>query len=309
MFCRFRPKPVSQDSDKENIAPQKASRLSGGSSASVDRLIKPFKCPGSAASQRASERPTRKKRKISYADADGSTEDGDRPWTNEERLALANRDANRFPVFQIKDKQTIFRARFNVPLINKTAGGYDSSRPAPTLGMRRGATFIVKPLHDPSDEFAIVLYDPTIDVKLDPANVIEREAAKEEDDNAEVKAEEEKAKLNVPLMHRSLAEILGVKKQVDGERPKVPVVIDPKLAKVLRPHQIEGVKFLYGCTTGLIDEESPWMHYGRRDGLGQNAPMHHAYVDAPQTITRSWHYHHSEVRYCLSVKSGQKLGK
>jgi DNA repair and recombination RAD54-like protein len=38
-----------------------------------------------------------------------------------------------------------------------------------------------------------------------------------------------------------LADILGLKKDTD-ERPKVPVVIDPRLCKVLRPHQVEGVK-------------------------------------------------------------------
>jgi hypothetical protein len=44
-------------------------------------------------------------------------------------------------------------------------------------------------------------------------------------------------------VHKSLAEILGIPKRGDvKEQPKVAVVIDPKVAKVLRPHQIEGVK-------------------------------------------------------------------
>jgi DNA repair and recombination protein RAD54 and RAD54-like protein len=44
-------------------------------------------------------------------------------------------------------------------------------------------------------------------------------------------------------VHKSLAEILGIPKKGDvKEQPKVAVVIDPKIAKVLRPHQIEGVK-------------------------------------------------------------------
>ena len=44
-------------------------------------------------------------------------------------------------------------------------------------------------------------------------------------------------------VHKSLAEILGIpKKGEQVEQPKVAVVIDPKIAKVLRPHQIEGVK-------------------------------------------------------------------
>jgi DNA repair and recombination RAD54-like protein len=126
----------------------------------------------------------------------------------------------------------MFKQRFSVPLINKTAGGYDPARPAPTLGMRRGATFVVKPLHDPSGEFAIVLYDPTVDDK--PAK------KKEETENPE----DVPPKLDEPLVHKSLADILGLKKVVE-DRPKVPVVIDPKLAKILRPHQIEGVKVCF----------------------------------------------------------------
>jgi len=229
---------------------------------SVDRLIKPFKCPGSATPTRASEKPARKRRKIDYTGADGSTEGTDKPWSNEERLALANRDANKFPVFKVKDKDSAFRQRFAVPLINKVVGGYDSARPAPTLGMRRGATFVVKPLHDPSGEFAIVLYDPTVDDKPDS----------ELDETRE--AEDDKPKLDTPIMHKSLADILGLKKKVE-ERPKIPVVIDPRLAKVLRPHQVEGVKFLYRCTTGMIDKNA-------------NITMYRVDVDSAQAVFRGW---------------------
>lgn len=179
---------------------------------------------------------------MNYAGADCSAEDdGAKPWTNEDRLALANRDANRFPVFKVKDKETTFRQRFHVPLIDKSSGNYSSGRAAPTLGMRCGATFVVKPLHDPSGEFAIVLYDPTIDDKPDDKDESKDTAGNKEGEEVEQK------KLNQPLVHKSLAEILGIKKNVD-ERPKVPVVIDPRLAKILRPHQIEGVKV---CFFGL----------------------------------------------------------
>src|SRR5271170_4975448 len=52
--------------------------------------------------------------------------------------------------------------------------------------------------------------------------------------------EEEKKEKTI---HKSLAEILGIKKRGEPvEQAKVAVVIDPKIAKVLRPHQIEGVK-------------------------------------------------------------------
>ncbi len=113
-------------------------------------------------------------------------------------------------------------------------GNYNPFRPAPTLGMRTGAVFVAKPLHDPSGEFAIVLYDPTIDEKLATKPGSSEDFEQDEEGK-------ENPKLDVPIMHRSLADILGLKKQV-SEHPKIPVVIDPRLAKVLRPHQVEGVK-------------------------------------------------------------------
>ena len=225
---------MTLSSDKENTPISlKVTRIHGGGPQSIDRLVRPFRCPGTATPTRASEKPSRKRRKISYADADGSVEDGDKPYTNEDRLALANRDINRYPIFRVKDKEAQFRQRFAVPLINKDVGNYNPFRPAPTLGMRTGAVFIAKPLHDPSGEFAIVLYDPTIDDK--PRTIEEAEQKNEE--------VVEKPKLDIPIMHRSLADILGLKKKID-DHPKIPVVIDPRLAKVLRPHQIEGVKVL-----------------------------------------------------------------
>ncbi|KAI4126206.1 MAG: hypothetical protein LQ338_003864 [Usnochroma carphineum] len=246
--------------DKENIPSTKhAGRLYGGGPQSIDRLIKPFKCPGAPCSSRTSDKPARKRRKVDYGGADGSVGGEDKAWSNVERLALANRDANKFPVFKVKDKDSLFRQRFAVPLINKNVGAYNPNRPAPTLGMRTGATFISKPLHDPSGEFAIVLYDPTVDDKPAQAEDVEK---KDEEGEAD------KPKLDVPIMHKSLADILGLKKKVEGH-PKIPVVIDPRLAKVLRPHQVEGVKFLYRCTTGLIDEKANGCIMADEMGLGK----------------------------------------
>ncbi len=192
---------------------------------STESLLKPFKCPGAATTPRTSTKPARKRRKVDYSGGDGASTEKDQAWVDGERQALADRHINQYPVFEVKDKETTFRRRFAVPLINKDSTARTASRSVPALGMRTGATFIAKPLHDPSGEFAIVLYDPTIDDK--PVE--------------EIVAEEEKPKLDVPLMHKSLADILGLKKKVE-QRPKVPVVIDPRLAKVLRPHQVEGVK-------------------------------------------------------------------
>ena len=184
---------------------------------------------------RASTKPARKKRRVDYREADGGSD-----AKGDESFALTERDINRYPVFEVKDKETTFKRRFAVPLIDKNISGYNASRSAPALGMRRGANFIAKALHDPSGEFAIVLYDPTIDEKPMEAKSVEESP------------DVEKPKLDVPLIHKSLADILGIKKQVD-DQPKVPVVIDPRLAKVLRPHQVEGVKVRW---TGLGDSAS-----------------------------------------------------
>lgn len=101
-----------------------------------------------------------------------------------------------------------------------------------SLGARPHPNLAPRPLHDPMSDHAIVLYDPTIDDRPDPA---ELEALKLEEQK---KKQEEEAR----GPHKSLKSILGivdVKKKADV---KVPVVIDPRLSKMLRPHQIEGVK-------------------------------------------------------------------
>ena len=242
LFCsphppRHRPRAISESIDKENLpSTHRSSRLYGGTPQSADRLVRPFKCPGSATVARTSDKPARKRRKISYADGGGGDDHNDGAYTNDDRLALGIRDVNRFPVFQPKDKEAAFRQRFSVPLSKKAGGEYNPFRPPPLLGMRQGATFVAKPLHDPAGEFAIVLYDPTVD---DKPVVIEGEGqAEKKEEEGECK---EDPKLDVPLVHKSLADILGLKKEI-GEKKKVPVVIDPRLAKVLRPHQVEGVK-------------------------------------------------------------------
>ncbi|KAG9724027.1 hypothetical protein KCU59_g15895, partial [Aureobasidium melanogenum] len=78
--------------EKENVAPtplptQKRARMYGGTPITADRLMKPFKCPGSATPTRASEKPARKRRKVNYSGADGEADDADKPYSNEDRLA------------------------------------------------------------------------------------------------------------------------------------------------------------------------------------------------------------------------------
>ena len=44
--------------------------------------------------------------------------------------------------------------------------------------------------------------------------------------------------------HKRLRDLLGEGKNKKNKVEKVPVVIDPRLSKVLRPHQVEGVKVI-----------------------------------------------------------------
>lgn len=245
---------VTPAGDKENRVGSRKS-LNG----SADKLHMPFKCPGSALRTPSSDRPSRKRRKVDYKGAD-TDPDADKPYCNDDRLALATRDANRYPVFQAKEKGVVFRKAFAVPMKNKDTNAYSSGRPPPTLGLRQGAIFAPKPLHDPGGEFAIVLHDPTVDDKPKP---ILGQTGKVE------QKEVESQKLDAPLVHKSLSEILGIKKKVDKDHPRVPVVLDPKLAKILRPHQVEGVKFMYKCVTGRIDENANGCIMADEMGLGK----------------------------------------
>ncbi|KAK4136152.1 hypothetical protein BT67DRAFT_418144 [Trichocladium antarcticum] len=286
------PTPLTPAANKENLVPR--SRFP--TPQSLERLHKPFKTPGSATRTVAADRPARKRQRVDYAGTDGDV-DADKPYTNADRLALANRDVNKFPVFRPKDTVSVFRKAFSVPFVNKDTAAYNPNRPPPTLGLRQGAIFAARPLHDPCDEFAIVLYDPTVDDKP-------KEAPKPDEKD---KAAEPASTLDAPLMHKSLAEILGIKKQVVGEHPRVPVVIDPRLAKVLRPHQIEGVKFMYRCVMGMIDEKAHGCIMADEMGLGKTlqcitllwtllkqspdagkSSIQKAIVACPSSLVRNW---------------------
>jgi len=126
-------------------------------------------------------------------------------------------------------------------------------------------------------DHAIVLFDPTIDDRPPPEDDIDPEMA------AEIRRKlEEESK----GPHKSLKAILGIQDPKKKVETKVPVVIDPRLAKVLRPHQIEGVKvggvwlltderllrytqFLYRCTTGLLASNAWGCIMADEMGLGE----------------------------------------
>lgn len=50
---------------------------------------------------------------------------------------------------------------------------------------------------------------------------------------------------------------------------EVAVVVDPVLARVLRPHQVEGVRFMFDCTTGKMADNAYGCIMADEMGLGK----------------------------------------
>lgn len=88
-----------------------------------------------------------------------------------------------------------------------------------TLGVRPRINLRSGPLHDPEAENAIVLHHPKVLSATEQLQMLKSTADPKSAPQAEVA-----------------------------------VVVDPILGKVLRPHQIDGVRFLYNCVTGVTSE-------------------------------------------------------
>ncbi|KAJ2913432.1 hypothetical protein MD484_g6970, partial [Candolleomyces efflorescens] len=242
------------------------------------RVNKPFKAP-TLAQPLERVQPKRKRKRVSYAgqdqaesesDSDGPKKkkkgdggkDKDGIYHNEEELLAAQK---KYPVYKPKPFDQITR-RFSLPTMrNKDGSVVNVMLSGASLGIRPPAKIIPRPLHDPMEDHAIVLYDPTVDDRETDEERQERlkEEAKEK---AEKEAREKTAGMYNP--HKSLKRLLGEDKEKQAVE-KVPVVIDPRLSKVLRPHQIEGVKFLYRCTNGMVEENQYGCIMADEMGLGK----------------------------------------
>ncbi|CUS22675.1 LAQU0S06e03444g1_1 [Lachancea quebecensis] len=193
--------------------------------------------------------------------------------------ALSARRLSRDPHRLQKIRDQLQRS-FTVPI-----PGYVPRHNIPlSLGTKPKIVLGPRPLHDPTDEFAIVLYDPSVDGQtpelqdyqpkqtspsppppppplrpLPPSSSKPaRPFATQVQADGGVSAGEtppplrmHPKKLSNGLPNKTLRELLGERK-LEKQFSSVPVVIDPHLVKILRPHQVEGVKFLYRCVTGLV---------------------------------------------------------
>lgn len=217
------------------------------------RINKPFK-PPSVSKSIERVQPQRKRKRVSYAGQQGADDDDDENpkkkkktdpngekdkdgvYHNEEALLALNK---KYPVYKPKPFDHITR-RFSLPTMRGKDGAVVALVPSnASLGIRPPTKVPPRPLHDPMEDHAIVLYDPTIDDR--ETDEERQERLKQE---AKEKAEEEAKAKTAGLFnpHKSLKALLGETDKDKSKVEKVPVVIDPRLSKVLRPHQVEGVK-------------------------------------------------------------------
>ncbi|KAI0709235.1 DNA repair protein, SNF2 family [Earliella scabrosa] len=237
------------------------------------RVNKPFKPPTLAVTR---DQPQRKRKRVSYKGAQAGSDESDSeneggPKKKKKvgkdgfERPLDNNIVN-YPVFKPKPFSEIGR-RFTIPQMrNKDGDIIPTVQSNIALGIRPLANIVPRPLHDPMADHAIVLYDPTVDDRETDEERRERE--KEEAKERAMKEAQEKC-VGMYNPHKSLKELLGGGKDKKKKKDKVPVVIDPRLSKVLRPHQIEGVKFLYRCTTGMVVENQYGCIMADEMGLGK----------------------------------------
>lgn len=266
-------------------------------------LLKPFKPPIARSGNRMSNtiassngrsiRKARLKGPKSYAEGVINVEEsGNELWFDENSYGRNNSQKKinalhpRRLLGDADAKINILTKRFTIPLKTKPDDWSPHERAPPPLGNRKKVFFPPRPLHDPFNDMAIVLYDPTIDVIPELKEEEEKELEKLKNDskcnNGESNTDNESQPSPRPAQRAtsrfknynkiSINQMLGISDNSEdptSKFPNVPVVIDPKLAKILRPHQREGVRFLYRCTSGLIDARAKGCIMADEMGLGK----------------------------------------
>ncbi|GAA5930226.1 hypothetical protein JCM1841_000609 [Sporobolomyces salmonicolor] len=259
-----------------------------------------------------SDEPAAKKQKKGKKKADDDDSDDDSN-KKKQRGGFVDRyvpppPPKQFPVYRPKALDAVLSKSFSIPGIKKKGVLLDVKLSNRSLGTRQPGDFIPRPAHDPLADHAIVLWDPTIDDREAQKELERLAKEKEERDHEEDKGRDalEKERKKV---HKSLADILGIadREKKKGMVKKVAVVIDPRVGAKLRPHQVEGVKFLYKCTTGMTDEDAFGCIMADEMGLGKTLqcitlmwtllrqsplPNKHAIdkaiVVCPSSLVRNW---------------------
>ncbi|KAH7105326.1 SNF2 family domain-containing protein [Auriculariales sp. MPI-PUGE-AT-0066] len=245
-----------------------------------NRVLKAFKPPTILGSIVDRIQPSRKRKRVSYKedkenDSDDDSDDGRKKKKAKKDASYVEFDPDApvpninksFPIWKPKPFSALTGNRFSIPEMTNAKGERVMTvATGLALGIRPQVVIIPRPLHDPMADLAIVLYDPTIDERETDEERLARLKEEEKDKQRKEAADMSQGMWNP---HKSLRSLLGEDKKKDIKAQKVPVVIDPTLCKVLRPHQVEGVKFLFKCTTGMMVENQYGCIMADEMGLGK----------------------------------------
>ncbi|CAL9728220.1 DNA repair and recombination protein Rad54p [Monosporozyma unispora] len=261
-------------------------------------LSKPFKVPYKVTKRGQGSNHYNLRRRaatVSYKGMDGVPVDSDLPSQSQtlhkRKDALSSVRLMNDPS-RIDNIEKVLKRSFTVPI----QGYVQRHSLSLTLGTKNKIIAEPRPLHDPTDEFAIVLYDPSVDGDMITDNQ-ELELQKKKLEDEKEAQDESKEKKSIHPLHakfmsngvrnKPLTELLtsSYTHNLTKKFPNVPVVIDPRLSKILRPHQVEGVKFLYRCVTGLamkdyLDQEKLLSSVN----LSSSPPASQSATPEPETI-------------------------
>ncbi|KAJ2480917.1 DNA-dependent ATPase protein rad54 [Coemansia sp. RSA 2320] len=145
-----------------------------------------------------------------------------------------------------------------------------------SLGVRRRMMAPKGPRYNPDTEDAVVLYRPPEagEKEQAPLPVAASEVpglARSQSSTSSTASSTVGGGLTAILSRpakKTLKSLLGGEGDLDQQK-QVPVVVDPSLGRKLRPHQIEGVKFLYNCVTGRIYQNAFGCIMADEMGLGK----------------------------------------
>ncbi|GAA6057597.1 hypothetical protein JCM3770_005404 [Rhodotorula araucariae] len=215
--------------------------------------------------------PVQKKQKKDNNKKKGEDDDDDDDAPKKGKFGFVDKykpppPPKQFPVYRPKAAESTITKAFALPGLKKRGVLLAPKLSLRPLGTRLPGDIIPAPLHDPLAEHSIVLWDPTTDDVEAERERVRLAAEKQAQDDAADEADKARR-----AIHKSLAEILGIvdRKKTTGAVKKVAVVIDPVLGKKLRPHQVEGVKFLYRCSIGMTDENAFGCIMADEMGLGK----------------------------------------
>ncbi|KAJ2812841.1 DNA-dependent ATPase protein rad54 [Coemansia furcata] len=152
-----------------------------------------------------------------------------------------------------------------------------------SLGVRRRVAVAKGPRYNPDTEDAVVLYRPLEPGEKEHAPPVAGSSsvppvagsssvpALTRSPSAASSGSSTAASTLVKPMGKSLKTLLGIGGggENEAEQTKVPVVVDPVLGRKLRPHQIDGVKFMYNCVMGRIYQNAHGCIMADEMGLGK----------------------------------------